>query len=199
MTQNDFERTLGSTGLACLNDIVVEGYRDYGRLYSQTAPTLTKRTAASVRHDHMIERAGASLPAEFKRVDVHQRVLFDFCGAFMIQFNKLDPEIRRSARNRTIQAQLFDDGYVDCLPGIPASLPIVTVGYVSQADDVGIEAVFAAHIVRNEPEWVLRLDEGREGGFDVPTIVNPNDPRPSKPSRIKRPKPYDRSSGEIAG
>jgi hypothetical protein len=186
--KSEFERAIGSH-LGLLARVVNEGVQVYDERYIETAPAHSKRSKASLIHDHMIEWADRLLPAEFRRVDSQQRVLYNYRDLLLIQFNKLEHDIRRASRNNSHQALLFDEvGEVMGLPGIPAALPLVTVGYVAKEGDIGLEAIYVARIVESSPLWILRLGDDHGGDGTILPTPMPHDPRPAKPTtRIKRP------------
>ena len=182
---DSFERALGSS-LQLIGKVPPNAVLDYFRLYSDTALTHSKRSQASLIHDHMIDWAEKLLPAEFKLLDMRQRILFNFKDQLLLQFNKLESKARRAATNSSLQSLLFDDTGEVGLPGFDAVLPLVTVGYVLKDDGVNLEGVYAVRFIHGIPEWSLKLDEGEDGGNVLTTIISPNAPT-TTPSRIKRP------------
>ncbi|WP_035605545.1 hypothetical protein [Haloferula sp. BvORR071] len=184
---SDFEIALGSS-LQPLGKIPLKAVQDYIRLYSQVAPAHSKRSQASLIHDHMIDWAGRILPAEFRRIDVRQRILFNFKDEYLIQFNKLEANNRRACNNTSQQSLLFEETGEVGLPGIRAVLPLVTIGYVTAQDGVSIEGVFAVRIIDGTPDWIIRLDDREDGEGTNQPIPLPHAPSTPSP-RIKRPRP----------
>lgn len=188
MNRSEFERAIGSH-LELLAKVPETGVHAYDSNYVQTAPSHSLRSKASLIHDHMIECADSILPREdFKRIDSKQRILYNFQNKLLIQFNKLDPDIRRATRNHTTQSLLFDEGETDGLEGIPANLPLLTAGYVMRPGKLEAEGLYIAKLLGDSLEWVIRLDQedGGQGG-NFPTPI-PHDPQPIiTTGRIKRP------------
>lgn len=168
-------------------DVVRSGFDAYYARHSQTAVSHSKRSRASLIHDYMVEFAVKTLPyPRFRLVTSRQRNLFNVEDKILIQFRKLNPELKPS-NIQTQQAELFDMfGEVDGLPGISSRLPLITVGYLPKPYFSGIEGIFATHVKSKKPDWILRLDDGQSANQleTSPIIPVPDEPSATTPSRI---------------
>src|SRR5258708_30554249 len=127
--------------------VVQNGVLTYPTSYNETLDVHSKRTQASLMHDHIVQQARTLLPApDFHWIFSGQRNLFSFRDKFLIHFKKLRRNLTTS-NYPTSQAEFLDRlGGINCLPGIDAVLPLLSVGYIMKPCLAGIEGVFVTQI-----------------------------------------------------
>lgn len=150
-------RTLLGPYLGTLRSVVQGGFSDYLKAYAPTAYLHSARTRASLIHDHIVERARRAFDqSEIHYLHIHQRNLFDFRGAFLIQFKKLDERLMPS--NYPTQTA-WDFAAQEDLQDIPSVLPRLTVGYVPNRLWTAITGVFVSKTMGGGLEWSISVDD----------------------------------------
>lgn len=173
-----------------LAEVVRNGFNSYPENYNGTTDSHSKRSRASLIHDHIIQCALQLLPRpEFHLIRTGQRNFFSFQDQFLVQFKKLGANLMTS-NYQTRQACLFEmNGTTAGLFGPEEGLSIINVGYVPKPYFAGIEAIFATHTRNQALDWFHQLDED-EGQSRIITITklppNENASPHHKKSRIRR-------------
>lgn len=164
----EFMAALGETKLRLLREAVESGFYEYITDYSRVSFKHHPRTRASIIHDHICDHAKCHLAGlgDVQYLPIGERNLFEVDGKMLINFKKLDEQLR-SSNYPTQTAMNFVDQTE--LNGIPASLPRITVGYVPKSDFTSISGVYAVKYgLEAEVEWELdiisTLDHGEETG-----------------------------------
>jgi hypothetical protein len=175
-----------------MEQIVREGFNFYFGQYGPVAFTHSPRTRASIINDHIVDLAKQRLPEYGVRPSKRmQRNLFDVQGNCVLHFKKLDRN-KLSSNYPTLFSLEFNRQME--LPGLPATLPRLKVGYVPTRDWSGIEDVFVTCPNGDRIEWFINLTEENlsTATQPIPTAaptpsINPNvKTRIGKRQRIKR-------------
>ncbi len=187
MLKSTFLKQIGDYS-ATLADVVRNAVESYPAVYQSTTDVHSKRTQANLVHDHMVRSAMERLPSSaFKFIRARQRNLFSFRDKFLIQFKKLNRNLR-SSNYPTRQAELFDQlGGVEGLPGMEVNIPLLTVGYVARPFLSGIEGIFVTQTKDHSPLWIHRLDDEEDQQAQIISILKPTTPSTHvRKTRIRR-------------
>jgi hypothetical protein len=186
MAANSINTMLASHG-SQFRDIVVEGFQYYQSQYAQQAADHSKRSRASLIHDHMIAIARQRLPASFHYIEHQQREIFTYGDEAVVQLKRLDADMK--PRNFLTSAcySLYSAGEMEGLPGILTSLPFITIGYLPDQFWRHPLGIFATQIVNFNPSWIRRLDEPDSIQPELPIPIQPYDPDRKSKARLKTP------------
>ncbi|MGO9246598.1 MAG: hypothetical protein ACLQDC_17720 [Verrucomicrobiia bacterium] len=87
------------------------------------------------------------------------RNLFDVKGKVVIQFKKLNPKLLPSNYPTQLALAFDKQETVNGLPGIPPTLPRLTVGYVPNRDSTGIAGIFVTYCVGENLKWYMDITD----------------------------------------
>ena len=189
-----------SPHLTLLRDCVTDGFSDYHLHYGHVSYLHNARTRASAIHDHIVShvksRFGGS--TSIRKIPIRIRNLFDVDGKLVLQFKKLSKGLRTSNIQTHLTLSLDNKNNIT-LPGIPPSLPRLSLGYVPKHDWTSIEGVFITYVLNKKLIWYIDLTglSGNASTLFAPPI------QPASPTKKRiRAKPtrqsYDGDSSEVA-
>lgn len=141
-----------------LRDCVIDGFNDYHRQYAHVSYLHHPRTRACAIHDQISHYAKQRLLqfAEIHAIPTKLRNLFDLSGVAVFQFKKLSRQLQTS-NLPTLFALEFNRQQPLSLPGIPASLPRLFIGYVPRRDWTAVEGVFVTYSAGRNLIWSIDL------------------------------------------
>lgn len=156
--QQFFELVPESIRRGC-RDATQKGFDTYAEKYSNVADAHQPRSVASVIHDHICEIVKRDVCDEsFVFRFIKQRNMFIYRDSVIITFKKFDEELK-SQNYPTATAEKF--AAQEEVEGIPANLPRVEIGYVSDPAGTTVNGIFAVYRVsRNKKiDWNINLNE----------------------------------------
>lgn len=125
---NNIKQMLATYG-ALWCEAVLEGFKYYQVAYPQDAADHSKLSRASLIHDHMVAAAKRLLP-DFTFITHCQRGVFALQDELVVQLKRLGHDMMPRNFPTPTSNGLYNDGGVEGLPGIPAQIPLITIGYV---------------------------------------------------------------------
>ncbi len=205
MQKSDAERALRAY-YPTFCALVLDGFADYITEYAATSHKHSPRTRANLIHDHIFDRAKQKLSehSDFHRVQTKIRDLFDFADTLVLQFKKLTRNLRTS--NILTQLTLdFNFQREVHLPGVPATLPRLTLGYVPKTDWTEVAGVYLTYCVGRRLVWYIDITQAGEQTAEfpqnlpftpIPTTTHVPATHIARKFRAKHPK---RKSGDASG
>jgi len=186
-----------------LRDIVLDGFGEYAQDYAHVSYKHHARTRATTIHDHIFALAKERLSkhSAFHQIPTTIRNLFDVAGILVIQFKKLNRNLRTS--NILTQLTLaFNNQREVHLPGIPPTLPRLALGYVPKRDWTEVDGVYLTYSVGRTLLWYIDITQAGEqtAAFpqNLPITPTPTDAHAAPERRKVRAKHPKRKPGGIS-
>ena len=174
-TRDDGADTLGPW-FGLLYDAVVEGVRDYYRLYASTAAIHRVTTRRSIIRDHIVDRLRAGLVDE-RGVEVigkHGTTLFGLASTFVMKAHLLNQKMMIALNDTQHSIRFNDNDSEPCLPGDDFSAPtMLYLGYVPNPDAPLEPKVHIVCPAGAEPAWHMELKRSEDAS--VIEVIQPRD------------------------
>ena len=156
-----FNQTIATKVLApytsLFHEAILARFRDRHKGYAEEISKHTPRTRASLVNDLIVDRALRLLaPLKVRVIYIQNRVIFDI-GRALIQFKKLNSGSLASNNYPTEFAQDFNKQVE--LPGVPAELPRLIVGYVPTRDWTQVLSAYVTMPMGEKVAWAIPLGD----------------------------------------